>query len=326
MSSTVTPAPAAGAAAPSRGTHARTLALAIATVVVLAWLATGFYTVRASEGEIGVATALGRVVADHVPPGVHWNWPWPLGRAARVKVAEPLTMSVGYRISDDLRGLNPTPAETQWLSGNTNIVEVRAVLQYVVEDPAAYLYGGAEQAGLVLRRAAEAAFTEVLGAIEVDRALTSGQNVVLEKVKAATNQRLVAYSTGIRVVTASFKSIDPASPVRSAFRQVQDAEAERGRLVNAAKGYSNDLLPKARGEARGIVTQAKAAADARIQATRGETDRFISVLAEYKRAPERTRERLYLEALEEILPRVRVVVSDGDANGKDVDLHLLQPP
>ncbi|MBK7973404.1 MAG: protease modulator HflK [Deltaproteobacteria bacterium] len=294
--------------------------------MVLAWLATGFYTVRASEGEIGVATALGRVVADHVPPGVHWNWPWPLGRAARVKVAEPLTMSVGYRISDDLRGLNPTPAETQWLSGNTNIVEVRAVLQYVVEDPAAYLYGGAEQAGLVLRRAAEAAFTEVLGAIEVDRALTSGQNVVLEKVKAATNQRLVAYSTGIRVVTASFKSIDPASPVRSAFRQVQDAEAERGRLVNAAKGYSNDLLPKARGEARGIVTQAKAAADARIQATT-RRDRSVHLGARRVQArPQRTRERLYLEALEEILPRVRVVVSDGDANGKDVDLHLLQPP
>lgn len=326
MSAAANPAPTApgGAATPDR--RLAPLALALAAVAAVGWLATGFYTVRASEGEVAVATALGRVVADHVPPGVHWNWPWPLGRAAKVKVAEPLTMSVGYRISDDLRGLNPTPAETQWLTGNTNIVEVRAVLQYVVEDPASYLYGGADQAGLVLRRAAEAAFTEVLGGIDVDRALTSGQNQVLERVKAATNRRLAAYSTGVRVVTASFKSIDPASPVRSAFRQVQDAEAERGRLINAAKGYANDLLPKARGEARGIVGQAKAAADARVQAARGEGDRFVAVLAEYRRAPERTRERLYLEALEEILPRVRVLVSDGDAGGKSVDLHLVQPP
>lgn len=326
MSQAATPPAPSAPTAPRREPRLRPIAIALGAAVALAWFASGFYTVRASDGEVGVATALGRVVADHVPPGVHWNWPWPLGRTAKVKIAEPLTMSVGYRISDDLRGLNPTPAETQWLTGNTNIVEVRAVLQYVVEEPAAYLYGGAEQAGLVLRRAAEAAFTEVLGGIDVDRALTSGQNLVLERVKGATNQRLDAYSTGIRVVTASFKSIDPASPVRSAFRQVQDAEAERGRLVNAAKGYANDVLPKARGEARGIVAQAKAAADARIQAARGESDRFVAVLAEYRRAPERTRERLYLETLEEILPRVRVLVSDGDASGKDVDLHLVQPP
>lgn len=309
--------------APSRAVRA---ALVVALAVVAGWLATGFYTVRSSAGEVGVAIALGRVVSDHVPPGVHWNLPPPLGRAAKVKTAEPMSMSVGYKISDDLRGLSPTPTETQWLTGNTNIVEVRAVFQYVVEDPARYLYAGAEQAGLVLRRAAEGAFTETLSQMDVDHVLTAGQNEVLERVKKGANARLDAYGVGIRIVTASFKSIDPASPVRTAFRQVQDAEAERGRLVNAAKGYANDLLPKARGEAQGVVSQAKAVADARIQAAKGESDRFLSVLAEYRHAPERTRDRLYLETLEEILPRVRVIVSDSGARAPDVDLHLVEPP
>lgn len=311
--------------APARARAVR-VAIAVAVLALAGWLASGFYTVKSSAGEVGVAIAMGRIVADHVPPGVHWNLPPPLGRAAKVKTAEPLSMSVGYKISDDLRGLNPTPGETQWLTGNTNIVEVRAIFQYVVEDPARYLYAGAEQAGLVLRRAADGAFTETLSEMDVDHVLTAGQNEVLERVKKGANARLDAYGVGIRVVTASFKSIDPASPVRSAFRQVQDAEAERGRLINAAKGYANDLLPKARGEAQGIVSQAKAAADARIQAAKGETDRFLAVLAEYRHAPERTRERLYLETLEEILPKVRVVVSDADARGRDVDLHLVQPP
>ncbi len=311
--------------APARARAVR-VAIAVAVLALAGWLASGFYTVKSSAGEVGVAIAMGRIVADHVPPGVHWNLPPPLGRAAKVKTAEPLSMSVGYKISDDLRGLNPTPGETQWLTGNTNIVEVRAIFQYVVEDPARYLYAGAEQAGLVLRRAADGAFTETLSEMDVDHVLTAGQNEVLERVKRGVNARLDAYGVGIRVVTASFKSIDPASPVRSAFRQVQDAEAERGRLINAAKGYANDLLPKARGEAQGIVSQAKAAADARIQAAKGETDRFLAVLAEYRHAPERTRERLYLETLEEILPKVRVVVSDADARGRDVDLHLVQPP
>jgi membrane protease subunit HflK len=224
--------------------------------------------------------------------------------------------------------LSPTPAETQWLTGNTNIVEVRAVMQYVVEDPAAYIYGGgdAPAMGLLVRRAAEAGFTEVLGSLDVDEALTSGQHRVLERVKERTNERLHVYGAGLRVIAASFKSIDPASPARSAFREVQDAESERGRLINDAKGYANDLLPKARGESQTVLAQARGDADARVQGARGETDRFLAVLAEYKRAPERTRQRLYLETLEEILPRVRVLVSDGDAKGKGVDLHVFQQP
>jgi len=302
--------------------------LALLGVALAAWLGTGFYTVRASDGEVGVAIALGHVVNAHVPAGVHWNLPWPLGRAAKVKMAEPLSVPVGFRYADDLRGLSPTPAETQWLTGNTNIVEVRAVMQYVVEDPFAYLYSGGDPPamGVVVRRAAEAAFTEVLGSLDVDHVLTSGQHQVLERVKERTNARLAGYGAGMRVIAASFKSIDPASPARSAFREVQDAESERGRLVNEAKGYANDLLPKARGEGQTLLSQARAQADTRVQTARGETDRFLSVLTEYKRAPEHTRERLYLETLEEILPKVRVLISDGDAKGKGVDLHLLQEP
>ena len=284
---------------------------AIAGLLLVGWLGSGIYTVSGSEGEIGVARRFGRVINGRVAPGIHWNAPWPVGDVIVVKAAEPFTMSVGYKLADKLRNLPPRPEEVQWLTGDTNIIEIRAILQYVVVDPVRFSYGSGDAPGLVLRTVAEAVFTEVVGGMEVDEVLTTGKREILDSVRDEVNERLEDYDLGIEVVTASFESIDPAPMVQGAFREVQNAEADRERMVSLARGEANDLLPKAEGEARAIVEGAEASKDARIQAAKGEAHRFARILEEYQRAPARTRDRLYLETMEEVLPRVRVVVIEG---------------
>lgn len=297
------------ARAPWRPLAAFALALALA-----GWFAAGFYTVRGGDGEVGVALRFGRVVAERVPGGVHWNPPWPIGAVVKVKTAERFTMSVGFRMEDDLNGREPLPAELQWLTGDTNIIDLRAIFQYQIADPVAYSFGTAERAGFLLRRAAETTFTEVVGARDVDGMLTDEKHAVLARVVAGTNALLERYGAGIVVADASFRSVEPATRVQWAFREVQNAAADKARKENEAHGYANDLVPRARGEANTIVVQAQADAASRVERARGEADRFRKLLVEYQRAPESTRERLYLETVEQVLGRARLVMLDGDTD------------
>jgi membrane protease subunit HflK len=162
----------------------------------------------------------------------------------------------------------------------------------------------------------------VLGGMGVDDALTISRPEIARVVRERTQERLDDLGVGITVTSVNLLSVDPPSQVIDVFRDVSNAAADRERIINEANGYANSVIPRARGEATWITERANADRDSRIAEARGQTSRFLSVLAEYRKAPQPTRRRLYLETIEAVLPRVkRYVVDDGE--GKGLDLRIL---
>ena len=279
---------------------------------VLVYLATGFYTVPATS--LAVTRMFGVIVDARVSPGVHWWWPRPIGRVDRAEVTRTFTMPVGYLAIEDARGIRPDPSIATWLTGDTNILQLRARVNYRIADPARYLFGSAQPAE-ILRYVAGSAFTEAASALSVDDLLTSGRLALIERVRARTQEILDRWGVGLQVLTVNLESVEPPSLVMAAFQDVQNARADRERLISEAEAYANGLLPVARGEAEQKVNEALTFQDQRLNRARGDAQRFTTLAAEHRRAPELLERRLYLETAERVLPRVRRYVLDPGGDG-----------
>lgn len=284
----------------------------VPAVLLLAWLATGVYTVRSEE--LAVVKRFGRVIDRAVPSGIHYRLPWPIDSVEVFEATTVYKMGVGMITRDYLRGIESPEELSLWLTGDTNILSVKVMIQYSVVDLPAYLYR-MEGAQFLMARLAEAAITDVLGGIGVDDALTVERPRIAAEVRKRTQDRLDASGVGISINSVNLLSVDPPSQVIDVFRDVANAAADRERIINEASGYANSVIPRARGEADWIVQRATADRDARIDQAKGESTRFLSVLEEYRKIPDATRQRLYLEAMEEVLPRVKRYIVD--VNGKD---------
>lgn len=297
---------------------ARLLVLAVVAMYVLS----GIYVVQPDER--GVIRRLGRVIADGVEPGIHYRIPWPIDRVDRPQVTSIKRMSVGYKIVDQLRGLAPEPREAQFLTGDTNIIEVQLLIQYVIKDPGDFLFAVEEPHWLV-RRAGESALTEAMSAIGVDGVLTTAKLEIAAAVKEQAQEMLDSYGAGIEIVAAHLQEVTPPREVADAFRDVASAREDRNRIIQEANGYANRVVPTARGEAQQLVTAAEGYRAEKTDRATGEAERFRAVVAEYWKAPTATRERLYLEVMEEVLANVKKHVVDAKAGDTAVDLRFVVP-
>jgi membrane protease subunit HflK len=289
-------------------------------LAVLAWLASGTYTVESDE--LAVVKRFGAIVDPAVPSGIHWRLPWPVESHRTFETTSVYKMGVGMITRDYLRGI-PSPEELSlWLTGNTNIVSVKLMIQYTVVDLAAFLYR-MEGPQFLMARLAEAALTDVVGGMNVDDVLTTSRPEIARGVRERTQQRLDEIGLGVTVNSVNLLSVDPPSQVIDVFRDVSNAAADRERIINEANGYANSIIPRARGEATWIVERAHGERDAAISKASGESARFLSVLAEYRKAPSATRKRLYLETLETVMPRVKRYVIDLGAGTDRFDLKIL---
>jgi membrane protease subunit HflK len=299
--------------------------LAIRIVPLLAvtvWLGSGFYKVEPEE--LAVVKRFGRVVERSVPSGLHWRLPWPMEAHEKFETTTVYKMGVGMVTRDYLRGI-PSPEELSlWLTGDTNILSVKLMIQYTVVDLASYLYR-MKSPQFLMAQVAEAALTDVLGGTGVDDALTTSRPVIAEEVRRRTQHRLDELGIGITISSVNLLSVDPPSQVIDVFRDVSNAAADRERIMNEANGYANSVIPRARGEATWIEERAAADRDRRIAEATGEAARFLSVLAEYRKNPDVTRKRIYLETLESVLPRVkRYIVDQNGADGFDLKILDLE--
>jgi len=291
----------------------------VVPVLLLGWLATGFYKVEPEE--LAVVKRFGAVVDGAVPSGLHWRLPAPFESHEKFQTTTVYKMGVGMITRDYLRGI-PSPEELSlWMTGDTNILSLELMFQYTVVDLPEYLYRY-EGAQFLMAMIAEAAVTEVLGSMGVDDALTSGRVLLTNAVRDRVQDRLEELQLGIAVSSVQLLSVDPPSQIIDVFRDVSNAAADRERIINDANGYANSVIPRARGEASWIVERAEADKNSRISEARGQSARFLSVLEEYRKNPDATRKRLYLETLEAVLPNVkRYVVDPGD--DKRFDLKIL---
>jgi membrane protease subunit HflK len=299
----------------------------VGAFLVLLWLGSGFYVV--GPGERGIVLLFG-AATDQTEPGLRYRLPWPIQSHAVVDIAQVRRAEVGFRTAADstmergARGSARTvPQEALMLTGDENIVELQLFVQYRVQDPVKFLFGARDPEG-VLHTSAEVALRSAVGRNTIDYTMTEGRVEVQEQTKGALQQLLDVYQTGLLVTEARLLVVDPPSEVRDAFHDVVRALEDRDRLVKEAEGYGEDVVPKARGEAAQMVQQAEAYKAQRVIRAQGDAERFLKILAEYDKAKAITRDRLYLESVERIMPTVEKFILDNNAKSGVLPLLPLK--
>jgi membrane protease subunit HflK len=314
-----TPALAGSGALPGPRKRRMGSLLAIAVVVLLGvYFASGFYVVGPDQR--AVVRRFG-AIAGQVGPGMHYRVPWPVDRVDVVKTTSVMKVGVGFVLPSGDGEMPPGP---ELLTGDTNIVNVNLVLQYVVHDPAEFLFQ-IKDADAFVEAAAQAAVTETIAGMPVDEVLTRGRVAVQERVKKQTQEVLDHRRSGVSIVSASIMAITLDRSVAQAFQDVANAMSDREKMINEARAYQNNLIPKARGDARTLLSEAEAYKQQRIAEAVGGASRFLSLQKEYEKGPDITRTRLYLEAMEKILPRVRLYVVDSDKGRVPLHLRMSGP-
>jgi membrane protease subunit HflK len=299
---------------PKRGERGRGALLVrlVAVAALLLWAASGVYGVASDAS--GVAFVFGRAVARDVPPGIHWNPPWPLGRVHVARTATNFTMPIGFRFVEDG---DATPVSDLWLTGDTNVVTGRVTIQYRIASLADFALVHEDPREL-LRRAGERAVTRALIGADVDSVLTTGRTALLRTVRSDVQRQLDDAGVGIEVQSVTVEELSPPRPggVRSAFQDVQNARADQERAQNEARAYRAQALAEATGAADRLRSDGQAEKYRRVEIARGEAERFAALAREHERAPDVTEERLYLETLERLLPRIETYVVEPGPGGK----------
>lgn len=279
-----------------------------ALLVVLLWLATGLYTV--GPGEQGVIRRFGKQAAV-TGPGLRFHWPAPIERVDVVNVETVRRVEVGFRSA-------PRPLrvaeESLMLTGDENIVDAQAIVQYRVKDAGAYLFRVAEPEQAI-RDATEVGLRSVIGRTTIEHVLTVGRVEIEDQTRQFMQQLLDTYQAGLMVTEVKLQAVDPPEQVKDAFHEVVRAFEDRERLINEARGYQEDVIPKARGQAEQMLRTAEAYQAQREIRAQGEAAKFLSVLAEYSKARDVTAQRLYIETLQRVLPKAQKVIISPTLEG-----------
>lgn len=296
------------------------IAIAVAAIVVL-WLASGFY--RVEPDEVGVVLRFG-AYNRMTQPGLNYHLPIPIESVLTPSVTRVNRTEVGYR-SPEMGGPRQVPEEALMLTGDENIVDINFTVLWVVKDAKAFLFS-IRGPDATLKSAAESAMREIIGETKIADAMAEGRGKIETDTQKLLQHILDSYGAGIDVTQVQLAKVDPPGPVIEAFRDVQRALADRARLRNEAEAYRNDILPKARGAAAQITQDAEAYRAQVVAQAQGDAARFVSVLKAYQAAPDVTAQRLYLEAIEEILKNANKVILDKSLLGQGGILPYLPLP
>jgi membrane protease subunit HflK len=280
-------------------------------LVVFGGVAAWYFTlghVTVNPGEHAVVLRLGEHVRTVKTDGLHvLTFPQPIETVAKIRVQESLRREFGDVDATDAAKL----AETAMQTRDNNIILTEFVVQYRLRDAFNVLYRVADLDDL-LGDASQAAMREVVGRSTADAIIAEQKDLIGQEVGELLQRILDTYEAGIEIERVAIQDVQPPTGVREAFDDVLAASQDRSRLVNEAEAYANEVLPRARGEAAELIASADGYRAAKVADAEGEAQRFSSLLAEYEKAPEITRKRLYLETMEEILPNVdKVIVEPG---------------
>jgi membrane protease subunit HflK len=277
-------------------------------IIIALWLLTGIYIV--GPDEVGVVRTFG-AVSRVTQSGLRYHLPYPIEVVDTPKVMEVKRSEIGFR-TIGTQQYRKVEIESFMLTGDENIVDAEMIVQYKIKDPTAYLFNFVKPE-LTVREASEASLRTVVGRHKIDEALTAGKFMIQEETKILMQTILDKYETGILVVAVQLQDVSPPQPVIAAFKDVASAKEDKNRMINQAEGYRNDVIPKARGQAQALIREAEGYREARIQRAEGDVAKFLAILKEYRKAKSVTKKRLYLEAMEQILPGIRkVVIPDGE--------------
>lgn len=280
--------------------------LPIIAVIAVVWLGTGFYIV--DQGSLGVVQRFGKFT-DTTEPGPRWHLPYPLEKVDVVNMEQVRRLEVGYRSNGEGTGSKTKqPKEALMLTEDENIIDLQFAVQYNLKNAKDYLFNNRNTDDAVMS-AAETAIREVVGKNKLDDLLQKGLQDTSERMQAI----LDSYKTGVKIISVSLQSAQPPEQVQEAFEDVNRANQDNQRQINEGQAYANDVIPKARGTASRLIAES-AGYKLKIESeAKGNASRFDQILVQYNNAPEVTRQRLFLDAQEQILSSVSKVVVDQKA-------------
>jgi membrane protease subunit HflK len=287
------------------------IALVVLAAIVL-WGLSGFY--RVEPDELGVVLRFGEYVRD-AKPGLNYHIPYPVEAVLTPKVTRVNRIDIGMRLVDDLRRGNSTrdvPEESLMLTGDENIVDVDFSVFWLVKPTGTsdYLFNIQNPEGTV-KAVAESAMREIIGKSNIAPILTGARQTIEGGVTDLIQKTLDHYGAGIQITQVQLQKVDPPSQVIDAFRDVQAARIDAERAQNEAQTYANRVVPEARGRVAQIIQAAEAYREQTVAEATGQTSRFVQVYDQYKKAPDITRQRLYLETMERIFGGTDKIILDS---------------
>jgi len=279
-------------------------------LVVLVWLASGFYIVDASQR--GIVLRFGKYV-EETQPGPRWHLPYPIETAEVVSVSQVRTVEIGYRNTVKSK----VPKESLMLTDDENIIDIQFAVQYVLKDPKDYLFNNRFPDESVLQ-AAETSIREIVGKSTMDFVLYEGRAQVTASAQKLMQEILDRYRTGISISKVTMQNAQPPEQVQAAFDDAVKSGQDRERQKNEGQAYANDVIPRARGAAARLNQEAEGYRQRVIARAEGDASRFHQVVAEYQKAPGVTRDRLYLDAIQEIMSNTSKVLIDQKGGGNNL--------
>ena len=270
--------------------------------LVLVWLASGFYIV--DTGQRGVVLRFGKYV-ETTEPGPRWHLPWPVEAREIVNVDQVRTIEIGYRNNVRSKVLN----ESLMLTDDENIIDLQFAVQYILKDPIEFLFVNRSPEDTVLQ-VAETAMREIVGKNKMDFVLYEGRAEIADRAKVLMQQILDRYNTGISVSQVTLQNIQPPEQVQAAFDDAVKAGQDRERLKNEAEAYANDVVPRARGLASRLKEEAEGYQLSVTANAEGEASRFTQIFAEYQKAPQVTRQRIYLDTMQAVMNNTSKILVD----------------
>jgi len=290
----------------------------IVAAVVGIWLASGFFMVQ--EGQTAVILQFGKFKYT-TGPGINWRAPWPIQSAEVVNLSAVRSVEVGRATSIKDSNLKDSSMLTQ----DENIIDVRFTVQYDIQDASEFLFfnrtdrGGDEE---LVTQAAETSVREIVGRNKMDAVLYENREQIAQGLAKSIQSILTAYKTGIRVISVNVQSVQPPEQVQAAFDDVNKASQDRERAISEGQAYANDILPRARGTAARLKEESEAYRARVVAQAEGDAARFRSVQTEYAKAPQVTRDRIYLETMQQIYSNTNKILVDAKAGNNLLYLPL----
>ncbi|MEO1616248.1 MAG: FtsH protease activity modulator HflK [Planctomycetota bacterium] len=285
----------------------------IPAILAAIFLMTSFYTVQAESQ--GVVLRFGRYIKT-VDPGLRFRLPFGIDKVEIVPVKRQLKQEFGFGTPD---ATNPTQfsdeqsAEKSIVTGDLNTASVEWVVQYRIQEPQQYLFKVREP-GKTLRDLSESVMRTVVGDRTVDEVITVGRQEIEVDALAQLQELVNRYELGLSIDQVQLKNVNPPKPVQPSFNEVNQAQQEREQMINVANGEYNKVVPRARGEAEQKIQAAEGYATKRVNEAEGDVARFNAVLKEYLKAPEVTKQRIYIETMRDVVPAIgKKIILDDDA-------------
>ncbi|MFZ6800325.1 FtsH protease activity modulator HflK [Undibacterium sp. Di24W] len=303
-----------GGGSPSDSTFAKIGFGVIVAVVAFFWMISGFFIVE--EGKTGVITTFGKY-SYQASPGFNWRWPAPIQSHEIVNMMQVRTVEIGYR--NNVK--NKQPKEALMLTDDENIIDIQFAVQYKLKDAAKWLYSNRDPEEMI-RQVAETAIREIVGRSKMDFVLYEGREKVALDVNLLMQQVLDRYESGAQITNVTMQAVQPPEQVQAAFDDAVKAGQDKERQKNEGQAYANDVIPKARGEASRMLQDAEGYRSRVIANAEGNAARFKQVLVEYQKAPAVTRDRMYLETMQQIFSSTTKLMMDTKSANNMIYLPL----